>query len=215
MKITVKDGVILSSTKKITDKKGIVTVQFADIIAQSNGLNVAENFVKKHNGRTFVIDKQFKIIEEMKGDAAKPAKVRLAGTTRANGKYTFTDEDKKKIAMSLANRQMDKGMVEDEKKSVMSSFQNRLNRIIADINLLTRKYLDGYEYRDFECHVEIDWAANTKSYIAVDGGSVIAVRALDPSDYQLNLDIQEAVVKKEKEPKEEKPCNKKDVVDNK
>ena len=203
MKITIKDGMILSSTKKFTDKKGIVTLQFADFIAQANGLTNAENFTKKHNSRTFVLDKEFNIVEEVKGDKSMPAKVRLAGTTNANGKYVFTDEDMKVIAMGLANKQMDKGMVEDEKRSVMSSFQDRLNRIIADINKLTRTYIDGYEYRDFKCHVEIDWAANTKSYIAVDGGAVISVRALDPSDYQLNLDMEEAIKKDDDTKKEE------------
>jgi hypothetical protein len=140
-----------------------------------------------------MVKKQKKQTEE------KPKKVRLAGTTRANGKYTFSEEEKKTIAMNLANKQMDKGLVEDEKRSVMSSFQDRINRIIADINKLTRNYIDGYEYRDFECHVEIDWATNTKSFIAVDTGLSISTRALDPSDYQLNLDMQEAKEEKKSE----------------
>jgi hypothetical protein len=204
MKITVKNGVILSSSKKHTDKKGIVTVQFADFIAQANGLSLAENFVKKHEGRTFNLDKEFKIAEEVNNKEATPVKVRLAGTTRSNGKYIFTDDDKRVIAMSLANKQVDKGIVEDEKRSVMSNFKERIDRICLDINKLSRNLIDGYEYRDFECHVEINWAENTKSYITVDGGDVLSVRALDPSDYQLKLDMQDATETERKETAEAK-----------
>jgi hypothetical protein len=100
--------------------------------------------------------------------------------------------EKTVIAMNLANKQVDKGLVEDEKRSVMSKFKDQIDRICLDINKFSRNLIDGYEYRDFECHVEIDWASNTKRYIAVDGGSVISERALDPSDYQLKMDMKEA-----------------------
>ena len=133
-----------------------------------------------------------------------PDKIRLAGTTRANGKYIFTEEEKRTIGLQLANRQVDKSMIEDEKRSVMSKYKDQLDRTQMDINKMSRHIIDGYEFRDFECHVEIDWAANTKSYIAVDGGMVIAVRALDPSDYQLKLNMEEDEAEKKENPAEEK-----------
>lgn len=191
MKITVKGGMILTSEKKVTDKNGVVRITIADEIAKANKLGTAENFVKKHEGRTFVLNANYKIVEDVKAEGI-PVKVRLAGTTRANGKYVFSDEEKANIAKQMAEKHRDSDIVEDEKRSAMSGYKDRLDRIAADINKLTRNYLDGYEFRDFECHVEIDWAANIKRYIAVDGGAVIAERALDPSDYQLKMDMKEA-----------------------
>lgn len=127
---------------------------------------------------------------------AKNKKLRLAGTTRANGRYVFSEKEKKDIALKLANRQMDKGIVEDEKRSVVSEFKERIDRIVMDINKLSRCLIDGYEYREFECHVDIDWAKNMKFFVAVETGKIVAERALDPSDYQLKLDMDEP--KKEK-----------------
>lgn len=197
MKITVKNGKILSSEKKKTDKGGVVRLPVADSIAQANGMKLAEDFVKKHEGRTFMLDKNLKISEEVKGNEVKPAKVRLAGTMRENGKYVFNEEEKRTIAMALANKQVDKGLVEDEKRSVMSKFKDQIDRICLDINKYSRNLIDGYEHRDFECHVDLDWATNTKQFISVDSGKVIAERALCPSDYQLKMDMQEAPEEKE------------------
>lgn len=134
----------------------------------------------------------------------KTKKLRLAGTTRANGRYIFSEKEKKEIALKLANRQMDKGIVEDEKKSVMSQYKDRIDRIVMDINKMSRCLIDGYENRDFECHVDIDWAQNMKFYIAVETGKVVAERPLDPSDYQLSMDMKEA-------PKEDKVDSEKTV----
>lgn len=190
MKITVKEGVILSNDKKATDKAGRVKLEVADQIAMANGMGAAESFVKSHEGRTFILNKELKIVEQVgKDDQVRPAKVRLAGTARENGKYTFKDEEKQVLALDLANRQVDKGIVEDERRSKMSEYKDRLDRISMDINKLSRCLIDGYEFRDFECHVDIDWATNTKSFIDVKSGAVIATRALAPSDYQLKMDI--------------------------
>ncbi len=128
--------------------------------------------------------------------------LRLAGTTRANGRYVFSEKEKKEIALKLANRQMDKGIVEDEKKSVMSQYKDRIDRIVMDINKMSRNLIDGYEHRDFECHVDIDWAKNMKFYVAVESGKIVAERPLDPSDYQLKIDF-----KKPENKEKEKPTN--------
>ena len=105
-----------------------------------------------------------------------------------NGKYKFTEEEKAKMASSLANKQIDMKILEDEKKSVMSGYKDRIDRFEWEVNRLSRNIVDGFEFRDFECRVEKDYDAHLKRYYCVDSGELIDERPLDPSDYQQELD---------------------------
>lgn len=106
-------------------------------------------------------------------------------TVTMPGKYKFTEDEKKEIAGVLAR----KNMVEDEKKSVMSSYKDRIDRFEMDINKLSRNIIDGYEIRDFECRVEKNYDAHIKEYFCIHSGELIDTRPLDPSDYQQRLPI--------------------------
>jgi hypothetical protein len=189
MKITIKSGVILSSSKKHTDLKGAVTLQYADFIAVANGQTTAEGFVKTHEGKTFNLDKDYKIADEVRGNDVVPARSRLGGTKKAHGKYIFSQDELKVIAMDLANKQLDEKIVEDEKKSVMSKFKDRLDQISLDLSKLSRCYRDGYDYKEIECYVDLDWTLKKKLFSSVASGELISSQDLCPSDYQLTLNM--------------------------
>ncbi len=101
-------------------------------------------------------------------------------TVIQNGKYYFTDFEKQEIAVTLANKQVDKTAVEDEKKSSMSDFKDQIDRLSLDINKMSRLIINGYENRDFGMHV--------KRFIDIRTKNVIDERPLDPSDYQGQFD---------------------------
>ncbi len=115
------------------------------------------------------------------GPAAAIAKAR---TEIVKGQYFFTDEEKANMANLLAQKQLDKRIVEDERKSVMSDFKDRIDRFVWEINRLSRGVVDGFEMRDFECRIFKDFGAHVKIYYDIHSNREIARRPLDPSDYQ-------------------------------
>lgn len=201
MRITIKDGIILSSDKKLA-KSGIVGLPTADYIAKANGLDVAETFCNRHEGRSFEIDKDYKIISQVKADGSSVV-LRLKTTKKENGKYEFSPAEKADIADQLANKYDEQNAIEEERKSVMSSFKERADRVSLDVATLSRNYKNGYEYRDIECHVEFDWVKNVKRFISVDGGKVVAERPLEKSDYQMTFDMEDKKEEKKSDKKKE------------
>lgn len=110
-------------------------------------------------------------------------------TTIAKGKYHFTDSEKASLSMQLANKQIDKRIIEDEKKSVMSDYKDRIDRFNFEINKFSRSIVDGYEMRDFECLIEKDYDAHLKRFKDIHSGRIIDERPLDPSDYQHKMEM--------------------------
>ncbi len=110
-------------------------------------------------------------------------------TKVTQGKYVFNEDEKKEISKELANKQVDMNIVEDEKRSMVSQYKDRIDRFKFDINKLSRSIIDGFEYREFECWIEKDYDAHVKRYIDIHSNAVVAERPLDPSDYQQEMDI--------------------------
>lgn len=114
----------------------------------------------------------------------KQVKPKKKATAIMPGKYFFTEEEKKTLSNQLANKQIDMRILEDEKKSVMSQYKDRIDRIKWDIARYSRNIVDGYEIRDFDCVVEKDYDAHLKRYVDERTGAIIAEKPLDPQDYQ-------------------------------
>ena len=110
-------------------------------------------------------------------------------TVIEKGNYHFNEKEKNMMSRELAQKQIDKRIVEDEKKSMMSDYKDRLDRFVWEINRLSRCVIDGYEIRDFECYIEMDYKAHLKKYVDIHTKRVINERPLDPSDYQTEMKI--------------------------
>lgn len=128
--------------------------------------------------------KKYKNKKKLKGKEIIKAK-----TVITSGKYFFSEDEKKEISKTLANKHVDMSIIEDEKKSVMSKYKDRIDRFKLDINILSRNIIDGHEYRDFECYIEKDYDAHIKRYIDIHTEETIDERPLDPSDYQQEMDV--------------------------
>lgn len=124
-----------------------------------------------------------------KSKQKQPQEIKKAKTTIIQGKYFFKEDEKQDLAKSLANKQIDKQLVEDERKSIMSTYKDRSDRFSLDINRLSRNIVDGYEMRDFECTIVKDFEAKVKRYVDIHTKRVIDERQLDPSDYQHELPV--------------------------
>lgn len=99
-------------------------------------------------------------------------------------RYNFTTSEKSEIAGKLAQRQIDLVEREDEKKTVMASFNDRIKSIKLDISKLSRGYRDGWEYRDYECTVVYNYTKKEKAYKDVRTGEVVDTAPFAPGDEQ-------------------------------
>jgi hypothetical protein len=103
-------------------------------------------------------------------------------------KYVFTDDEKRDIAETLAQKTQEQQEVEAEKKSVMSSYKDRLDKIAIDTSLAARMYKDGYEMRNMECRVERNTTTGYVRYVRTDTGEEVLKRKMSMSERQLTLD---------------------------
>ena len=103
-------------------------------------------------------------------------------------KYEFTTEEKRDIAETLAIKTKDLEKAEDEKKSVMSAFKEKIDKIALDVKSSARKYTDGYEMRDIECVVERDFVSGEVRYIRTDNGVVARTSKMTMAERQMKIE---------------------------
>jgi hypothetical protein len=103
-------------------------------------------------------------------------------------KYYFTDIDKEKIASSISTHVVEKAKLEAQFASVKKDFNARLSQLEESINKESHKHVAGYEMRDYECLVKINFEENRKFYCDVNEPTTIRnVEALEPMDRQMKI----------------------------
>jgi hypothetical protein len=85
---------------------------------------------------------------------------------------------------TIAKQCAEKGRVEDQKKEVVSEFTTKINRITAEINELSRKINNGYEYRDVECWKEYLWDDGVKNIFRKDTGELVRSEPIETWERQ-------------------------------
>lgn len=129
-----------------------------------------------------------KVVDGIK-DAAKKAKKRPSVVETdekrvVQVRYKFTTQEKAAIAQTLAQRQMELVEVEDEKKSVMASFTDRLKAKKIDIGKMSRQVRDGWENRDHNTTLILDFKKREKRYRDVETKKIVKVETFGPGDDQ-------------------------------
>lgn len=99
-------------------------------------------------------------------------------------RYDFTDAERKKIGQDLAQRQIELVEVEDEKKAVMASFTDRIKAKKIDINRFSRQVRDGWENRDHNTTLVLDFKKHEKRYRDVETKQIVKTEAFGPGDEQ-------------------------------
>lgn len=69
-------------------------------------------------------------------------------------KYVFTPKEKEEIGIELANKTQEQRSLEDEKKSITSTYASRINEAKEQITQAANKVASGYELRQIECEVQ-------------------------------------------------------------
>lgn len=99
-------------------------------------------------------------------------------------KYSFSTFELAKISQDLAQRQIEVVEVEDEKKAVMASFTERVKAKKIDIGKFSRQVRDGWENRDHNCILILDFKKREKRYRDVESKKIVKVEAFGPGDDQ-------------------------------
>ena len=74
--------------------------------------------------------------------------------------------------------------VEDEKKSVMASFTDRIKAKKIDINRFSRQVRDGWENRDHQTTLILDFKKREKLYRDVESKMIVKAESFGPGDDQ-------------------------------
>jgi hypothetical protein len=99
----------------------------------------------------------------------------------------LTEAEVQKYAMDLAKNTTTLAEEEDKKKSAMSGFKDRIDRLISESRILARKISEQQELRTVKC----EWIPNfpiKKAFLhRMDTGEVIDERPLTEKELQMNL----------------------------
>lgn len=117
-----------------------------------------------------------------------PAAPKKPETVGVMGKYTFTDKEKADMSKEMCKKSIDKSLMEDEKKSVMAGYKDKIDGLGLSIKKLSRNVYDGFEFREFQCTVEKDFVTKIKKFRDVDTKEIVSESPLSPMDYQHTMD---------------------------
>lgn len=107
------------------------------------------------------------------------------GTVFTEAKYNFTDEELTSISHQMAEKVQELNQIEDEKKQINSQFKAKIDECKAVMNGLATKNISGYEYREQEAIIVLDFKAKKRYFKSIETGNILKDESLANSDYQL------------------------------
>lgn len=116
--------------------------------------------------------------------------------------YKFSEEELKEKSKRMANACQEKSSIEDEFKQVKTSFKYKIEGKEAEINILSNHVANGYEMKNVECDVILNFEKGEREYWFEK--KFYGSERLTGKDHQLQLDQ----LNKEAEEEEKKKKNK-------
>lgn len=104
-------------------------------------------------------------------------------------RHPFTDAERLQMGSELAEAHTHLETIEDEEKQVKAQFNERKAGANTRIGSLSRMLSSGFEMRNVKCELKWDTPnVGEVSYIGPDG-MVEKVRAMAPSEHQMELEL--------------------------
>lgn len=113
--------------------------------------------------------------------------VQLPETKMKDIKHTFSQEEKMQIADEFCNAQYDKEIEEAEAKAVAKQFKSKIDALETKISELSTKHRQGYEMRNVETLLHLDFESNTRVYTDKETGDVLFTENMQPQDKQMRI----------------------------
>lgn len=130
------------------------------------------------------------VMEQVKAKAEEAKKKKLPNVVetkerrQVSVRYDFTPAELAEIANRLTGRLCDLAQIEDEKKSVMASFTDRIKAAKLEVSKLSRNHRDGFEHRDHECFVIYDYRKKEVRFRDSATKKIVDRRPFGPGDEQ-------------------------------
>lgn len=103
-------------------------------------------------------------------------------------KYEYSAEERTDIAGLLAAKTQTLDRVRDDKKAAAAQFKSQEDQIQAEINDAAKKYSNGFDMRDIECEVVMDYENGIVRYYRTDNGLMAQERKMTNGERQQRLD---------------------------
>lgn len=101
--------------------------------------------------------------------------------------YIFTEDERKELAKDLAQKNIEKQMLDDEKKAVTSKFAADINAKTSDINLLAQYLTSGKKMKVYRCTLDFDMRKKQRLWKDKETGKVIKIEPMRTEDYQMKM----------------------------
>jgi hypothetical protein len=107
-------------------------------------------------------------------------------------RHDFTDAERLQMGSELAEAHTHLSTVEDEFKNVKAQFAERLSGVNTRIGSLSRQLAGGFEMRNVRCELQWDTPNVGEVSYRDPEGFIAKVRAMAPSEHQMELELAEA-----------------------
>ena len=102
-------------------------------------------------------------------------------------KHEFTENEKKEIAVEMAQKVSELQQAEDNKKAIASDFKSQIDGIQANVNSAATKLNNGYEMRTIKCEVVPNWDKKVWEYWRIDTDTIAKTKPMTANDLQMKL----------------------------
>lgn len=116
----------------------------------------------------------------------------------AEDKYVFTNEELIRKGIELTSEMKRSKELNEHRKEVDADYKVQIKTIDSNVERLTNKVSNGYEFRSYMCDIELDFERKERLYRRQDNGVVIKAIPLQSEDYKQKLFEDEALKKTEK-----------------
>jgi DNA mismatch repair ATPase MutL len=102
----------------------------------------------------------------------------------------YTEEELQELGLDLARKHDELAALEAKKKAEADRMKSEISAAQAQAQVLARRRMDGYYYRDVECSVEFDFKRGTKTYVRLDTGEIARSVTMTDRERQTELGVQ-------------------------
>lgn len=102
-------------------------------------------------------------------------------------KYIFTEDEKRDIAMDMAQKISEKENLELQKKEVTSKITSEINLAHAVSVRLSKELNQGYTYKNWDCYEIFDYDTKQVFTHRADTEEQVSVRTMSSAEYQREI----------------------------
>jgi len=115
--------------------------------------------------------------------------VLLSSLISVNVRHDFSEVEQIQQSHLFAKTVKDCETEEANKKSDMSVYKNKIDRLKAEIKEISGKINNGYDFIDKAAELWLDYETNQRIYKSKEDGTVLKTEPFHQSDYQKKLDL--------------------------